>query len=58
MWQTGERQGAGSERAGKARLGGIHSSPFYTTSAKTGEGVEDSFRALASAIAERHDGDL
>src|SRR2546425_3107579 len=41
-----------------ARLGGIHSSPFYMTSAKTGENVEDSFQALASAIAERHDGDL
>ena len=41
-----------------ARLGGIHSSPFYMTSAKTGDGVEDAFRAVASAIAERHDGDL
>ena len=41
-----------------ARLGGIHSSPFFMTSAKTGQGVEDAFRVLASAIAERHNGDL
>lgn len=41
-----------------SRLAGIHSAPRHTTSAKTGEGVEASFRALASAIAERHDGEL
>jgi len=41
-----------------ARLGGIHSSAFFLTSAKTGQNVEAAFRALAAAIAERHDGDL
>jgi len=41
-----------------ARLGGIHSAPFFLTSAKTGQNVEGAFRALATAIAERHNGDL
>ena len=40
------------------RLAGIHSAPRHSTSAKTGAGVEASFRALASAIAERHNGEL
>ncbi len=41
-----------------ARLGGIHASPFYLSSAKTGQNVEGAFRAVATAIAERHNGDL
>ncbi len=41
-----------------ARLAGIHSAPKFLTSAKTGKAVEAAFRALASAIAEGHDGEL
>ena len=41
-----------------ARVGGIHSSPVFLTSAKTGQDVERAFRAIGNAIAERHDGDL
>ncbi len=41
-----------------SRLAQIHSAPWFTTSAKTGAGVEPSFRALASGIADRHDGEL
>ena len=41
-----------------ARLSGIHSAPFFLTSAKTGQNVEGAFRAVATAIAERHNGDL
>lgn len=36
-----------------ARLGENHLSPYYFTSAKTGENVETAFAALATAIAER-----
>lgn len=38
-----------------ARFGRVHSSPWFMTSAKTGENVEVAFRKVAEAIAARSD---
>ncbi len=38
------------------RLGGIHCAPTLFTSAKTGENVEEAFRAVSASIAGRHNG--